>query len=392
MDRHSQFQGQIAAEAADWFARLQEPGQPTALREEFSQWLLRSPAHVEEFLAISRAWGDLDLAPADEYSTESLVAAAKAEPENANVVSLTDASLDEPSPGFDGTSSSSAASIPSAPPAKRRSAQRVAAAAAVLAVGALTYFSVQHWGRSPHLRTAVGEQRTLALSDGSIVHLNTDSDLTITLAPHERRIHLLKGEARFEVAKDKSRPFFVDTQQATVRAVGTVFNVRAVGVDTAVTVVEGRVELTGHVVNGPQGSASVSTQPAGGPAIAHAASAPILKTQLGVGERAAVTMSGEILLNTGPAVDRVLAWSDQRLVFRDEALIDVVSEFNRYQTRPIRIADPALAGMIVSGTFATNDADSLLQYLQRYHHVLAEENADGSRVLKLEHASGGSAP
>ncbi|MEJ0037817.1 MAG: FecR domain-containing protein [Gammaproteobacteria bacterium] len=368
MDRSAPHQSQICAEAADWFARLQDAGSSSALREEFSQWLLRSPMHVEEFLAVTRAWGDLAHAPADVYSTESLIAAARAERGRSNVVSFGDALRGEP------------AKEPVAVPARRFSLA-LAATLVVLMIGVIAYVGVQRWAGLQHIRTALGEQRTIALADGSFIHLNTGSDLTVALGPHERRIRLLRGEARFDVAKDRNRPFFVETRQATVRAVGTVFNVRAAGASTAVTVVEGRVEVT------RRGDPTPTVESAG-------AATPVTRAtaQLGPGERAAVTSSGQILPNTGPPVERVLAWSEQRLVFRDEALADVIAEFNRYQEHPTRIADPALAAVTISGTFATNDAASLLQYLERYHHVHVEEGSDGERVLTLSRAGRDSPP
>src|ERR1700743_186357 len=90
MEEHSQLRSQIAAEAADWFARLQGSDREPTLREEFTLWLRCSPTHVANFLAIPRLWGDLDPAAGDAYSVESLVAAARDEPDSANIVLLDD--------------------------------------------------------------------------------------------------------------------------------------------------------------------------------------------------------------------------------------------------------------------------------------------------------------
>jgi transmembrane sensor len=374
MEGHAHLRNQIAAEAADWFARLQEPAQQPALREDFALWLLSSPTHVDEFLAITRVWGDLDLASGDIYSVESLVAAARTDPDNTNVVPL-----DESRPvGFHTASPQPAA----APPMRRpRAVLRTAACVAVLALGGLAFFAMHTWRGPSHIRTAIGEQRALTLADGSIVHLNTNSDVTVDIGPRARHIHLLSGEARFDVAQDRSRPFFVDTPQATVRAVGTIFNVRAADTATAVTVVEGRVEVVAHTdtLDGydSQGGQSVT------PASTQEQRLPHRSTLLGEGERAAVTAAGRIVPNVGPPVESVLAWSDQRLVFREQSLVDVLAEFNRYQKHPIRIADPSLAALTISGTFTTNDTASLLQYLEKYHDVILEDTPDGGRLLRL---------
>lgn len=384
MEEHSQLRSQIAAEAADWFARLQGSDREPTLREEFTLWLLRSPTHVDEFLAITRLWGDLDPAAGDAYSVESLVAAARDEPDSANIVLLDDFRRAGPD------AASSAPVQPARLSRRRQLVSRVAASFAILTLGVLGFVAFQQWSQPAHIRTAVGEQRTLTLADGSMVHLNTDSDLTVDLEAHERRLHLWSGEARFDVAKDKDRPFLVETPQATVRAVGTVFNVRAAAADTAVTVLEGRVEVVSHSqVSGTNELQDSSPVASDKPRRSRLLAA---SRQLGAGERAAVTATGMILPGVGPPVDSALAWSDQRLVFREQSLADVVAEFNRYQKRKVRIADPALAALAISGTFTTNDAESLLQYLERYHDVVLDEAPDGSRVLRLRSVGDASEP
>lgn len=382
MEGHSHLRSQIAAEAAEWFVRLQDSAREPALREEFALWLLRSPTHVDEFLAITRLWGDLDPLPDGAFSAESLIAAARAESDKPKIVRLDDFRTAVP----DATSSPC---LPGARSARQRLV-RVAACVAVLIVVALGFLGFRELSRPAHIRTAVGEQRTLTLADGSLVHVNTDSDLTVELKPHERRLHLWRGEARFEVAKDKDRPFLVDTPQATVRAVGTVFNVRTEDADTAVTVLEGRVEVVSH------SEAAGTNEPQDSSSVVHGASRPsdlsAARSQLGAGERAAVTAAGRIVPDVGPPVDSALAWSEQRLVFREQSLADVVAEFNRYQKQKIRIADPGLAALTISGTFTTNDAESLLQYLERYHNVALDEAPDGSRVIHLRHIENGFKP
>jgi transmembrane sensor len=80
----------------------------------------------------------------------------------------------------------------------------------------------------PHDRsakTANGEQRTLTLPDGSVVRMNVETDLRIDYGSDRRHIQLLSGEAIFKVAPDAGRPFIVSTPSATVRALGTQFNV-----------------------------------------------------------------------------------------------------------------------------------------------------------------------
>ena len=97
------------------------------------------------------------------------------------------------------------------------------------------------------LATAVGQQRTVTLADGSIVALNTNTIVETDLNHRLRQIYLRKGEAHFQVAHDRSRPFLVHAGDAVVRAVGTAFEVR-LRTDQHVDIVvnEGQRRGAGH--------------------------------------------------------------------------------------------------------------------------------------------------
>lgn len=88
-----------------------------------------------------------------------------------------------------------------------------------------------------------GERATVALTDGSLVHLNTQSALSVTLSSHRRSLSLKQGEALFEVAHDPARPFDVAVNGRVVRAIGTIFNIEHDGHRTIVSVLEGAVRL-----------------------------------------------------------------------------------------------------------------------------------------------------
>lgn len=348
---------QIAGEAADWFARLQDPNAPTTERDEFAKWLLRSPTHIEEYLAVTQIWGDAEVMTG--LSTDDLVRQAREWKDSDNIVALS-TSTPSPSPRSRGEG--------------RGEGRWLRALAATLVIAALGWFAANQWLHPSHIETAIGEQRSVTLADGSVVHLNTDSEARITLSDAERRITLSRGEARFTVAKDATRPFFVLTPQATVRAVGTVFNVHATAERTAVTVIEGRVAVT-------QSSAPHAPAREERPGVPRPAAARLAPLELAAGQQAEVTSMGEILPDVGPSVERVLAWAERRLVFRDDSLADVVAEFNRYHDRPIRIADPALAALRLSGTFDASDPQSLIQYLEQYEHVRITQDSDGTKFL-----------
>lgn len=234
--------------------------------------------------------------------------------------------------------------------------------------------AVSDWINPSHIETAVGQQRTITLEDGSTVQVNTHTAVTVHFTPRKREVLLADGEARFTVAKNAERPFIVTTPQACVRAVGTVFNVQVGAHRTSVAVLEGHVRIFGRademrVTESPV----LSSQPR----------SRFLKPaeDLFAGQRAAVSRTGTILRDAGPSIERVSAWTRRQLVFRDEPLSELVAEFNRYHDKALRIEDPGLAGFRVSGTFDAYDIRSLMQYLENYQGVHSHLAPDGTKVL-----------
>lgn len=172
--------------------------------------------------------------------------------------------------------------------------------------------------------TSVGDTREVRLDDGSVVTLNTASALEVLYATGERRIRLLKGEALIDVVPDPSRPFIVETESGTTRALGTVWNVAIDPSGVTATVLEGRVAVRSR------GADETVT--------------------LSVGQRIRYTSQG---LGATEQVDAEVetAWSRGKLIFVDKPLGDVVAELNRYHHGRIEIADPQLRRRIVSGVF-----------------------------------------
>lgn len=203
--------------------------------------------------------------------------------------------------------------------------------------------------------TEVGEQRSVSLSDGSIVQLNTATRIMTRISPESRDIRLLNGEALFKVAKDPSRPFQVHTRLATIRAVGTQFNVHEVGGQIKVSVLEGRVRV------------AATDEPAA------VAAAPIVAA----GHEVEVGRDGKAIQRAAPDIGNTTAWLQRRVVFKQEPLINVVQEFNRYRKSPqLRVDDAKLATRKYSGTFDVDDPRSLRDVLSRDSDILLEESGE----------------
>lgn len=232
--------------------------------------------------------------------------------------------------------------------------------------------------------TEVGESRRLDLPDGSVLLLNTDSVVTVNYQAANRRVRLLHGEAFFTVAKDPSRPFWVEVGSVSVRAVGTAFNVRF-GTDTVeVLVTEGKVN-----VNRAKSAAPADVSVA---APVHPVS-PEGESLLVAGQIAKITLTRDenrpaapmdVATLGAPRIASVLAWQADQLEFSDTPLAEVVFEFNRYNRHKLVIDDPLLARQTFGGAFAPNGYESLVEVLEKGFGVLAERRPDET-ILRKAH-------
>jgi transmembrane sensor len=319
--------------------------------------MLRSSSHLAAYLEVARLSGELT-ALEDLPSRHDLVAAAKTDRAIENIVELHSV-----------RNHRGAVTCPRR--VARRSRFRFATAASVIAavlmVGGV---ALQFFHERNHLETQIGEQRSVVLDEGSTVLMNTDSDLSLAFSAEERRIDLNRGEARFVVAKDPGRPFIVVTPQATVRALGTIFNVHIGTEGTVVSVIEGRVGIQQRKGNAHLLNLRNKIESSGESA------------HLGVGEQAAVPLTGAIRSSPTEPLSNALGWPRHQISFHDKTLADLVAEFNRYHKQPIVIADTELATHEVDGTFDAFDHNSLLDYLERYQGVKVDRRPDGTIVLR----------
>jgi transmembrane sensor len=210
---------------------------------------------------------------------------------------------------------------------------------ALLALATLWYASAS---REEWYETATGEQRVVALTDGSRVALNTGTRIGVELGSHERLVRLERGEALFEVARDAQRPFIVNAATGYARAVGTRFNVQVDAGAVTVVVLEGRVEVA------PSPAERV-----------HAA-------RLTAGESAAFVASGSLAAAAPEraSIERIAAWRDGKLRFDAWPLEQAIAEHNRYAHKPIVIDGNVPDDVKVSGVFRIGDTQALLGALQ----------------------------
>ena len=348
----------IAEQAAGWF--VANRGEPSLReREDFVNWLKASPVHVEEYLGLAVIARDLQEIGADSKgSVESIVARAQT------------AEVETIQPLW-----------PRATEAERhpfsirwRSAAVMLMAFAVLSLGLFAWwnFALAPRGLAPdtvatlHFETRHGEQQTHRLPDGSILHLNTDSELAISYSKSERIVMLTSGEADFEVIHELRRPFRVFAGSAEAIDIGTQFDVRLERASTVITVIEGRTAVGPSSMLRAQGT-SAGQEPLARFVELHADQQ--ISVAQGVWPAAPIAVDAH----------RATSWLRHQIMFDHEPISLVAMEFNRYTSKPIEITTPSLRDLKISGVFATDDIDGFIAFLRSLDGVHVEVTA--ARIL-----------
>lgn len=310
-DRHAR--EAIEQQAVDYLLAL--TGSPSdALRQDVRDWLEADPAHAVAYARAERAWEVAGHLPA-----------AKA-PEAAPII----------------------------PPARRFTRRHMLGASALAAsVAGLIGFG---WLRDKGIATAVGEMRDVTLPDGSVMHLNTNSHAVVEMTDTHRLVRLLQGEAYFDVAHNPAAPFDVEAGGATVRALGTAFNVRVRAALVELTVTEGLVG-----VRTARGAAE--QVPAGQGAFIQPQTLALARLQ-----------DGEMEQRT--------LWRAKVIELNGESLAQAVEEFNRYRPQPIVIGDQRIAPLRVGGRFHIDEVDQFLSAVRQTLPVEAIVQ-DGGGILLL---------
>lgn len=299
--------------AESWCARLHADDVTERERRAFEKWINDSPDHRAEYelsaLAFALARGLAD-AP-------------------------------------DLRASFSAVSVKERDGAQQRKTRtkRFLAAAAVLLV-CVTASLAAYLTRSNYA-TDIGEQRLVALDDGTTVQLNTASAINIDLDNNKRQVTLSRGEAFFNVTRDPSRPFIVKAGVGEIQVLGTRFNVRLEGDNASVAVIEGHVKVQGVELFSGQGAKVASAQ-------------SVVKV---------------------PQVNaaRLTSWREGKLYFDNDPLLKVLQEVNRYTETQFVVNGSDAANLRLSGVFRTGDIDAVTFALRETYGLKAERT--GGRIL-----------
>jgi transmembrane sensor len=329
---------EVEEQAAAWLVKRDSGRWTEADQQALDRWLDASSAHMVAFIRLESAW----------QRAGQLKALGAGTPRG-TVPSPDDWQL---SAVFKTPSDDSGATARGGFGSFHR-ARWAMAASVVLAIMIGVWYV--RWSE-PSYRTPLGGVASVPMTDGSMITLNTDSEIRVALNERERRVRLDQGEAFFQVAKDPSRPFVVGVDGTRVIAVGTAFAVRRDGGDVLVIVTEGEVKIEGadrRPVSVPAGNVARSGR---------------VKTTLEA--------------KGASDLDAALSWRTGFLVFRETPLADAVAEFNRYNSRKIVVADDGVGSIRLSGKFRSTQHDAFVRLLEAGFPVRVQQTRDSVVLTK----------
>lgn len=329
MTQTKQINEKLVDEAEAWIVRLRSDRVTHDDKIQFSSWLNSSPEHLAAFDYAASIWETLG-------SFASLPEIC----EQASQVDSSTSSQDNIAPSNVTQLSSAREAKENQQPTKKtqrfswKQASALAACYALIAI-AFGFLSPDGNNTATTYETLAGEFLSVDLEDGSVLELNTKTQVEISFSKELRQLKLIRGEAYFAVEPDKSRPFVVDVGEGSVTAVGTAFNIRKDNSTTSVTVTEGIVDV--------------------------ALSEPTYSN-----EKRRVTVNQQVKLGQrglspikNITSERSTAWRDKTLVFSDTDIAEALKELSRYLDTPA-IADASLEDLRISGTFSLSHPDDTL--------------------------------
>jgi|GEM_PF-93974 len=313
--------------AVDWLMRLRNDASGDQDWVDFDAWLEASPRHKAAYDDTLAVWSEIDqIAPAIKSRLDQTGSPVQLIPRQASPNRMTRWGLGG------------------------------ALAAAAVALTVMPFAGSFLYSQQAY-ETARGETRTVVLSDGSKVHMNAGSRLTVRMTRGERQVTMSDAEAVFDVTKDPKRPFLITVGDRVVRVVGTEFDVSRRGGDLAVTVRRGIVEVR------PHGSSDDAVRLLPGQRLDHAA--------------------GQATRISAVDPEDAFAWRNDRLVYRGQPLSVVVAELNRHFAQPLSLADPQTGKQSFSGVLVLDDEKAVVERLSLLAPISVMPSGTGFAMRSL---------
>lgn len=337
----------IREAAAEWIMK-RDAGFTAAEQDAFFEWLAASPQHAEAYTALQAVFQRMDV-----------------------MVEWRPLHALEPNPDL--------LAAPPARPHRRRTLAWLGGLAAALALGfALWHGQTGVFSPVP-ARLAAGDaaqsSERHALEDGSVVVLNRGAQVAVRFEPKRRVLDLISGEAYFQVAEDKARPFIVRVGGVAVTAVGTEFNISMTAERLEVLVTKGRVRVE---------------PPPSAPHVPGAVPTPAISEQTLDAHQAIVVPTDApespwvVETYTPQVIEQKLAWKNDLVDFRAVPLSEVILEFNRRNHTQLVIGDESLAQRPITAMLRLSNVESFLELISVTEHIHAERHGASKIVLRHE--------
>lgn len=307
----------LEEEAVDWLVRLTSGEADPDDFVEFANWRVRSPAHNQAYEKISKLWKHLD-APLMVWHEQMQSLAEESALNKGNQATQT------------------------APKLRLNKVwPKRFLATAIVAWVTFSWFPDYLSYPLADYRTLIGEQKTVSLEDGSVIHLNTDTAINVHYSAGARHIDLLQGEAEFEVAHDDNKPFIVASGVIQTRAVGTQFIVRHDNNQGQITLLEGKVQVS-NTGKARGDNKEITLNPNGQVAYQDNRFVPLLHGHSGGAD----------------------AWKNGRLQMNFVTLGQAINEINRYRRVKVRLLSPQLAQRKINAVIDIKQIDAWLEALE----------------------------
>jgi transmembrane sensor len=336
-----QVSDQINKQAAEYFTLMSSADVSATDHQEFSDWLLEHAEHQEAYKQIELVWQSLgDLSD----TAEGRALRRSVEPFTSKLKALFVSPVER---------------MKTLIPAPKYALSFAVICAAVVMILQPT----SHESITTHYSTQAGEIKTIMLADNSEITLGAKSKMTTRISDVGRSVNLTSGEAFFNVVKDQRKPFTVTVSHVSVEVVGTQFNVQKIRDTVSVSVLEGIVKVFGQ---GSKDSQSFSL-----PAVVLTAGQKVVKAK----DRAFESVKAVPSSDLG-------AWRLGRLIYRDIALADVVTDAGRYFDGKILLQSEELADEKITVTLRTDQIDQLPQMLAETLPIKVHVISDNLILLK----------
>ncbi len=322
------FADDLANEAAEWFLKLRDDDLSRADYLEWQEWIAESDDHARAFAGAEDCWDALD--------------------------NIKDLPWVNTSPPAHMTKNYFRRIMPVA-------ASIAASLLIALSIGLFLQKDITPSLETTSYQTARAEHKTIRLDDGSKINLGARSIINVNYSDIRRDITLVRGEAIFDVVKDKTRPFVVKTGNGTVTAIGTKFNIHSNDQNVVVTVLEGIVEVNPYPDNIIPDNASLP--------------------RVSAGKAVTYQGNGHISEVMDTNIEAAVSWEKGLLVRVDTPLASVIEDVNRYSAREIIIGDAALNDISFTGTVLNDGIDNWLRGLSVAYPIKVLDSGHNAILL-----------